>query len=251
MNSRKYLSRREARGVDDEGKAYSTIEDMWNQEVGAETTKWYTKAIDYWSSLEPTIESVLGGYREIHEPDVAESVPFLRSLLAKGHVQPERALDCGAGIGRVTKAVLLPEFAEIDLMEPCAHFLECAKAYVDSSKVRQYIQEGAQDWTENERKYDLIWIQWVLSQLVDEDLTAFLQRVKTALKPGGVVVVKENIRIKGFMVHTDDYSVTRSEKMLKEYFRAAGFRVFKEHLQVEWPPNLLKIKMFALKPSLD
>ena len=32
----------------------------------------------------------------------------------------DQALDCGAGIGRITKATLLPRFLNVDLLEPAA-----------------------------------------------------------------------------------------------------------------------------------
>ena len=43
---------------------------------------------------------------------------------------PSRALDCGAGIGRVSKRVLLPLFSEVDLVEQNQSFLEKAKTYL-------------------------------------------------------------------------------------------------------------------------
>lgn len=89
----------------------------------------------------------------------------------------------------------------------------------------------------------------MLSQLVDEDLAKFLQVATRGLKPGGLLVVKENVRTEGFMVHKDDFSVTRSEKMLKGHFSQGGLRLVAEQLQVEWPTDLLRIKMFALVPS--
>ena len=47
-------------------------------------------------------------------------------------VHPGRALDCGAGIGRVSKRVLLPLFSEVDLVEQNQAFLEKAKMYLVS-----------------------------------------------------------------------------------------------------------------------
>lgn len=45
-------------------------------------------------------------------------------------MSPGRALDCGAGIGRVSKRLLLPIFSEVDLVELNSDFLDQAKTYL-------------------------------------------------------------------------------------------------------------------------
>jgi AdoMet dependent proline di-methyltransferase len=39
----------------------------------------------------------------------------------------DRALDCGAGIGRITQGFLMKNFAVVDLVEQCGAFLNEAK----------------------------------------------------------------------------------------------------------------------------
>ena len=41
-----------------------------------------------------------------------------------------KALDCGAGIGRITKNCLLKFFDKVDLLDNCANFLKEARAYI-------------------------------------------------------------------------------------------------------------------------
>ena len=41
-------------------------------------------------------------------------------------------LDCGAGIGRISKRLLLPLFNEVDLVEPNSAFLERSQEYLVS-----------------------------------------------------------------------------------------------------------------------
>jgi protein N-terminal methyltransferase len=41
-------------------------------------------------------------------------------------------LDCGAGIGRVSKRLLLPIFSEVDLLEQNPAFLETARTFLVS-----------------------------------------------------------------------------------------------------------------------
>lgn len=78
---------------------------------------------------------MLGGYEKVHPVDTDTSVNFLASFKeAIGH---GRALDCGAGIGRVTKGVLLDQFEAVDLVEPSAVQIEKAKEYLNSPKVQK------------------------------------------------------------------------------------------------------------------
>ena len=45
-------------------------------------------------------------------------------------VSRDRALDCGAGIGRVSKRLLLPLFSQVDLVELNSDFLDQARTYL-------------------------------------------------------------------------------------------------------------------------
>ena len=60
---------------------------------------------------------MLGGYEQIH---VTESDTSKTMIDTFTNVMPElgSALDCGAGIGRISKYVLIPKFTNVDLLEP-------------------------------------------------------------------------------------------------------------------------------------
>jgi len=78
---------------------------------------------------------VLGGYGDVHEIDARTSCEMIDGFMKQmGH---ERALDCGAGIGRVTKHVLEQRFDKIDLLDPSPILLEKAKILVDSNKAEK------------------------------------------------------------------------------------------------------------------
>ena len=74
---------------------------------------------------------MLGGLGELHTPDVAGSLRFIDALRSGGGggggaavpLPDGVALDCGAGIGRVTGSFLIDHFDECDLVEPVAHFI--------------------------------------------------------------------------------------------------------------------------------
>jgi protein N-terminal methyltransferase len=168
------------------------------------------------------------------------------------HEQPEpglgptRALDCGAGIGRVTSSVLLPLLDRVDLVEPSVHFVQRARRLAPSwprisssgssssknipqSGVRTY-QAGLQDFDPRnpgkspqlgdtigakegwEDGYDVVWIQWCAGHLSDEQFVSFLKRSKSSLREDGIIVVKENqtrLGLRQALFDEDDSTLTR------------------------------------------
>lgn len=100
--------------------------------------------IDYWQSVPATVDGVLGGYGTGTLPrvDALGSRTFLLSILPRLSAIPPvtedavswkkdkikqrggrgktitRALDCGAGVGRVTRDVLSKVVDEVHLVEP-------------------------------------------------------------------------------------------------------------------------------------
>ena len=70
----------------------------------------------------------------------------------------QRALDCGAGIGRITKHLLVKHFTKVDLVEQNKLFLEKAKEYLkNSDKVDHLYCCGLQNFVPEEQTYDVIW----------------------------------------------------------------------------------------------
>ena len=116
------------------------------------------------------------------------------------------AASCGAGIGREAKGLLLRHCAEVDLVELNPAYTAAARAYVNAradtggsapphpcpplpaqpaaawvggpvlppplpaDRVREIYTLGLQDWRPAAGAYDLIWIQWVVGHLSDDDL---------------------------------------------------------------------------------
>lgn len=77
-----------------------------------------------------------------------------------------RALDCGAGIGRITKRLLLPLFKAVDMVDVTEDFLNKARSYLgeEGCRVRNYFCCGLQDFSPETGAYDVIWIQWVIGE---------------------------------------------------------------------------------------
>jgi protein N-terminal methyltransferase len=78
---------------------------------------WYEGSVEYWDSRPATVDGVLGGFEVVHHTDSDTSK---RMIEEQKHAISgfDDALDCGAGIGRISKETLKPFFANVDLLEP-------------------------------------------------------------------------------------------------------------------------------------
>ncbi|KAG6898375.1 hypothetical protein C0992_009050 [Termitomyces sp. T32_za158] len=117
--------------------------------------------IEYWNTQPASYDGVLGGYGEgtlpridslgsrlflLHlYPDLSTVPSSIRPL------QPElplrtRALDVGAGIGRVTSDVLLHLVSDVVLLEPVESFVQEALARCRASTSSGSLQKGQRPW---------------------------------------------------------------------------------------------------------
>merc|ERR1712216_616773 len=98
-------------------------------------------------------------------------------------------------------------------------------------------------------------IQWCIIYLTDADLARFLKRCICALRPGGIIVIKENVldedEAADLVKDDDDSSVTRSTRLMLHIFREAGLDIFQEQRQQEFPEGMLAVMMYALRPSQE
>lgn len=220
----------------------------------------YGDAIDYWTSIPATVDGVLGGYGEgtvVPAMDVLGSNHFLRKLKSRMIVEPghqKYGVDIGAGIGRVTKDMLSKHCDKVDLVEPVTPFVEQMNTNLDELKQQGKIGKiyaiGMQDWTPEEGKYWLVWCQWCLGHLPDEELIKFLKRCTRGLAPNGTIIVKEN----NTPTNEDDFdaedsSVTRCDAKFKEIFDKCGLKLIATDRQKGLPQELYPVRMYALKPK--
>ncbi|GMM54790.1 N-terminal protein methyltransferase [Maudiozyma humilis] len=220
----------------------------------------YDDAIDYWTSTPATVNGVLGGYGEqtvVPTMDVLGSQHFLRKLKSRMvPATPEHkkyGADIGAGIGRVTKNMLSKQCDIVDLVEPVVPF--CVQAEEElaelkaQGKVGEIYQVGMQDWVPEEGKYWLIWCQWCVGHLPDDQLVEFFKRCVRGLQPNGTIIVKEN----NTPTDQDDFddtdsSVTRCDSKFKVLFEKSGLKLIATDRQKGLPKELYPVRMYALKP---
>ena len=245
-------------GTDSDGGTYDSAEVMWQVEGVSANDKsdWYDRASQYYEENCPeTIDGVLGGFANISDLDLEGSRGFIKQLekLRPGWTwSAGAAAECGAGIGRVSKGLLLPlGVPRCDLVESSARLLSAAPDYIGpgASRCRFYCQ-GLQNWTPAKNTYSIIWIQWVFCYLPDDDAVSFLQRCKEGLVDGGVICLKENTcSDTDFVLDRDDASVTRSVPYLLHLANQAGLQVLLQQNQTNFPEEIFPVPMIALAPE--
>ncbi|KAJ7390117.1 N-terminal Xaa-Pro-Lys N-methyltransferase 1 [Desmophyllum pertusum] len=197
--------------------------------------RWYGDAADYWKLPDECIETKPAKVRRIEPTNDTSSIE---------RIKPAIALDCGAGIGRVTKNLLLPLFDTVDMVEQNPDFLEKAKVYLGEKKDRigNFYPQGLQDFKPEAGRYSVIWCQWVLGHLTDNDFVDFFERCQSGLSAGGLICVKENVTKTGMDMDSEDSSVTRSDEKLRELFTKSSLTVIKDEVQKNFPGELTELK---------
>ncbi|KAI9293275.1 hypothetical protein K502DRAFT_306556 [Neoconidiobolus thromboides FSU 785] len=206
----------------------------------------YKDADTYWNSVDTSIDGMLGGFSELDAPDVKQSLQLLTEINLKDKI---RALDCGAGIGRVSKNVLSKVFEKVDLLEQNKKLIIRAKEELGEKEgFEEFFNIGMQEFTPGEKKYDCIWIQWVIGHLTDDDLVSFFERCKKGLKDNGYIVIKDNISKFGYVMDEVDSSFTRSDEIFKTIFKKSDLKLIKEKIQTGFPAGMFQVKMYVLQP---
>lgn len=214
--------------------------------------------LTYWNSISPNVSGMLGGYPQISRIDLQGSANFLAKLRRPYPETPpvlRRGVDCGAGIGRVTAGFLSKMCEVVDVVEPVEKFAnEATKAKLSGKgRVGDVCVTGLEDWKPATATYDLIWNQWCLGHLTDQQMVEHLKRCKDALTQSGWIIVKENLSTDtgGADVFDEvDSSVTRSDRKLQELYQQAELKIIKSELQTGFPKGLYPVRLYALRPNI-
>ena len=118
----------------------------------------------------------------------------------------------------------------------------------DSSRVEKLICSSLHQFVPEEGRYDAIWCQWVLGQLIEDDLVAFFRRCKAGLTNNGILFLKENMGSCDQTVFDEkDRAWTRSRAVWLDLIHRAGLKVVKEEKQPSFPKDLYEVRMFAVQ----
>ena len=247
-------------GRDSEHHTFSNVAEVFGDAAPGEGVEWYATSRAYWQQVASDVDGMLGGLGQLHGPDVAASLAFLDALRSPSVSNPPLpngpALDCGAGIGRVSASVLLERFTCVEILESSVDFLATARANLPVDRVRAVHAMGLEEFTKSHEPaagptYAAVWVQWVLLYLTDADLVDFLRRCTTTLLPLGRVIVKESVSnaARGFYVDRTDASITRTDAHFRRLFAEAGLRVAYEEMQPGMPVGVYPVCMWSLAPQ--
>lgn len=217
----------------------------------------YHEVTEYYSNIPATIDGMLNGYSNISDIDIETSEQFLLSLYNRKKSSPgrTRVLDVGAGIGRISKNLLIRYFDKVDLLEQSPIFIEEARhSLKESKKLDKCFNVGVQHFQIDDPhiKYDVIWIQWVLMFILDEDIKKFINTCKQMLNENGIIIIKDNVA-SGVKNEYDeeDNSVVRSLSQFCLLFSKCNLKCVKSEKVTGMPKSLFKVYMFALKPNKE
>ncbi|KAL2930723.1 Alpha N-terminal protein methyltransferase 1 [Bienertia sinuspersici] len=188
----------EVAGLDSDGRLFTSASEMWKEQLGEDCGNshkkidWYRNGVSYWQDVDASVEGVLGGYGRVNDVDIKGSEAFLKPLFKElfDYAKSRHlvALDCGSGIGRVTKNLLIRYFNEVDLLEPVPHFLEAARQSLvpeavtskDEHRATNFYCVPLQEFTPDSGRYDVIWVQWCIGHLTDDDFVTFFKKAKVS-----------------------------------------------------------------------
>jgi AdoMet dependent proline di-methyltransferase len=208
------------KGMDDKGNFYSCHEDLTRAQ-SLNGPEFYMANSLYWSgggggglTDDEVMVGDTGGVQ-----DAVEGLLFLDRFLLHCKTTPntmaatpaattrrfDHAIDVGAGVGRITKLVLLKRYSQVQLVEGDEGWSKRSRVYLGRKRAARcsFIQQKLDEvtcqdvlrWCDNcpSKKVDLIWIQWTLQYLIDADVVTLLTNLAEGLRPGsGIIIVKEN-----------------------------------------------------------
>lgn len=213
--------------------------------------QFYYRAQKFYEDVPASEEGMMGDFVELSEVDLEGSRQFLKKFVGgPGKAGTKRALDCGCGIGRVSKGVLFPIFETMELADMMEDFLlhaheEYLGDYAD--RVESYFCYNLKDLMLSPKRYDVVWIQWVACHLTDKDLMEFLIRCKASLRPNGIIVIKDNMARQGCKLDPNDSSIIRHLDIMKGIIEKAGLEILDVEKQEGFPEVMVPIWMIAMR----
>lgn len=250
-------------GIDSMDKSFASLSSLWSAKLpSTRESDWYNHGKGYWNTVsQDDYSGVLCGQQHVHDMDVQASTSFIESIRNKlPSFTSGTVLDCGAGMGRVSEALLVHHFPTVQLLEPAPPLLASARRRLGKHpRVTAFIESGLHEYTFGPASsYSCIWMQWVIGALLDVDLVRVLTAAAHSLAPGGCIILKENVCRQEagsgsakncFWYDEEDSYIVRSPAYTLACISLAGLQVLHEAVQEPWDKELLPVHMWALVPA--
>uniref|UniRef100_A0A0G4I643 Alpha N-terminal protein methyltransferase 1 n=1 Tax=Chromera velia CCMP2878 TaxID=1169474 RepID=A0A0G4I643_9ALVE len=191
-------------GWDDAGRSYPSLLELW-EEMAERREEFYKANEEWWTEGYGGVsesETMIGDDDEASGSDLEHSQQFLEEVIASlGLSPPLRCLELGAGAGRVTRGVLLRACESVVLFEANKHWLDRAKKNIGRQRAQScgFVQGKLEELPnvagtlcKAREGFHLVWIQWCLQYLTDQDFVRVLCACVTVLESNGVIILKEN-----------------------------------------------------------
>jgi SAM-dependent methyltransferase len=227
------------KGVDDAGNYYASHSELEAVQL-LNRTCWYQANKQFW---------IYGGYGGLTDDeamigdeggvtDGEEGLNFLDRLISlRPTVRCCNAIDAGAGVGRITKLILLKRFENVRLIEADSQISKRSRVYLGRKRAERctFTCSRLEESDFGGQDVDLVWLQWTLQYLTDADVVCTLVSIGKVLSgKNGILVVKENrpygsARSDRFQMETPSlsgrYDITRTDAHHRLLFQRAGLQV--------------------------
>uniref|UniRef100_A0A8B9JW41 Methyltransferase like 11B n=1 Tax=Astyanax mexicanus TaxID=7994 RepID=A0A8B9JW41_ASTMX len=200
--------------------------------------QFYYRAQNFYKGIPASEEGMMGDFVEISEVDLEGSRQFLKKFVGPGKAGSRRALDCGCGIGRVSKGVLFPVFESMEMLDMMEDFiLHAHQRYLGdyADRVESYYVYNLQDFIPPPNRYDVIWMQWVACDFSGEQRRA-----------NGVIIIKDNMARQGCRLDPVDSSIIRHLDIMKNIIQKAGLTILDVEKQEGFPEVVVPVWMIAM-----
>lgn len=87
----------------------------------------------------------------------------------------------------------------------------------------------------------------LIGHLTDNHLVDFLERCRKALRPKGLIVIKDNVSYEGVVPDEVDSSICRDLDILQRLVSQAGLKIIHQEQQINFPKEIYHVHMLALR----
>jgi len=202
----------------------------------------------YWNDKKKSDLEYIIGKQELIDADEKGTQQLLLDLKAQNLIHDDDYLmELAAGVGRITKNILVKWFSKIDTLEPSKVLADKIVALKKNYKQIKKIYVTTGEDFKFERKYNVIFATWLFGNINDYHALKLLIKCRENLDDNGIFVLKENISEDHTLVTTSGMTQKiRTLQCYKVLFSLAGFKEILNRNTKGWPSHCYMLREFIL-----